>query len=329
MNWFYDAGGGQRQGPISEQELQALLNSQTLHAKTLVWREGMANWMPLDQAAPDIALGAGGPTQCCDACGSVQALAQLVEIGSRRFCAACKPNALLQLQSGVTLPSLNQAERTGPAWEHREEQGTFAAAVATVKGVLLKPAETFTTMKREGGLRSPMTYTLLLGCIGGFFGILYQVISKVGMARLELNKTPGFEFLPGIENLSNPTIIVIGLIVFAIFLPLMLLLTSFIHAGILHLSLMICGGAKQPFETTYRVCCYCSGSTSILQVVPVCGPLAAGIWGLVIACIGVAKAHEIDTGRAVIAILLPTLLCCVIFIGVGIMVASVAAQGHH
>ncbi len=328
MNWFYDAGAGQRQGPISAQELQALLDSQTIHAKTLVWREGMANWMPLDQALPDLALGAGGPTQCCDACGSVQSPSQLVEIGARQFCAACKPNALLQLQSGVTLPSLNQAERTGPAWEQRAELGVFAAAVATVKGVLLKPAETFSAMKREGGLRAPMTYTLLLGTIGSFFGILYQIVSNVGLSRLQLSKTPGFESLPGIEDLSNPVLIVIGLIALAIFLPLMLLLASFIHAGVLHLSLMICGGAKQPFETTYRVCCYCSGSSSILQIVPVCGALTAGIWGLVAACIGVAKAHEIDTGRAVIAILLPTLLCCIIGIGAGVMVAALAA-GHH
>jgi hypothetical protein len=94
---------------------------------------------------------------------------------------------------------------------------------------------------------------------------------------------------------------------------------------------MICGGAKQPFETTLRTYCYTQGSASLLQVVPICGALVGGLWALVCVCIGLSKTHEIGVGRAVIAVLLPGMICCVG--GVLIMGAVFTAIGanapHH
>ncbi len=51
MNWYY-AAGGQQQGPIDDAQLDALIQSGTVTPDTLVWREGMANWLPLRQARP-------------------------------------------------------------------------------------------------------------------------------------------------------------------------------------------------------------------------------------------------------------------------------------
>jgi hypothetical protein len=74
--------------------------------------------------------------------------------------------------------------------------------------------------------------------------------------------------------------------------------------------LMIVGGANQPFETTFRVLAFSQGSTGPLQMVPVCGGLISGVWALVCTCIGLARAHETDTGRAVVAVFLPVVVCC-------------------
>ena len=46
MNWFY-ADGGKQQGPIDEAQLVALIQSGKITQETLVWREGMADWLPL------------------------------------------------------------------------------------------------------------------------------------------------------------------------------------------------------------------------------------------------------------------------------------------
>ena len=81
-------------------------------------------------------------------------------------------------------------------------------------------------------------------------------------------------------------------------------------SGIFHLCLMIVGGAKQPFETTFRVVCFAGGSANPLLVIPICGGLIAGIWKIVLYCIGFARAHETDTGRAVLAVILPVIVCC-------------------
>ena len=73
---------------------------------------------------------------------------------------------------------------------------------------------------------------------------------------------------------------------------------------------MLVGGAKKSYETTLRVVCFATGSTQPLLIVPFCGSFVAGIWGLIVECIGLARAHETDIGRAVLAILLPMMVCC-------------------
>ena len=53
---------------------------------------------------------------------------------------------------------------------------------------------------------------------------------------------------------------------------------------------MIVGGAKQSFETTFRVLCYAGGSANALQPVPVCGGALAAVASLILNCIGLARA---------------------------------------
>lgn len=52
MMWYYEINGGQH-GPVEADEIHRRLNSGELSAATLIWREGMANWMPLGQV-PDL-----------------------------------------------------------------------------------------------------------------------------------------------------------------------------------------------------------------------------------------------------------------------------------
>lgn len=43
MNWYY-AVGQQQQGPVTEQQLQALAKDRVITGDTLVWREGLTGW---------------------------------------------------------------------------------------------------------------------------------------------------------------------------------------------------------------------------------------------------------------------------------------------
>lgn len=51
MQWYY-AINGQRQGPLIHSEFERLVREGVVRSDTLVWREGMANWVPYGQLAP-------------------------------------------------------------------------------------------------------------------------------------------------------------------------------------------------------------------------------------------------------------------------------------
>ena len=335
MNWYYEKDG-QRQGPVPDAELDRLIASGHVTATTLVWREGMANWTPLAQARPASAGQAAAPGEPppegmirCTATGNYFPPSEIVYIEGKPYSAAAKP-ALLQgvMQSGV-VPAGLAADRTGPAWEQRAELGMVKAGTDTIKEVLLKPGEAFPRMKREGGLGGPLLYLVIFGSIGGIAGLVYQILTRTAMhTAIASQSSQGSPINAGLFAALS-TGMLIGL---AIFMPALIALGAFIGAGMLHLGLMICGGAKQPFETTFRTYCYAQGSASVLQIIPLCGAMAGGIWSLICLCIGLSKTHEISVGKAVLAVFLPTIVCCFTFslIGGAIVAAVVASQsaGH-
>lgn len=183
-------------------------------------------------------------------------------------------------------------ERTGLPWERRSELGTPHAWVDTLKMVLLEPARAFSAMRREGGLLDPLFYALIGSTVGAICAIFYKEV--IGLTK-------------GVNPAPHELSILIPL---CIFMPLLIALGLFLQSAIIHLSLTLIGGATRPFETTFRTVCFSAGSASFLQVVPFCGALVAGVWNLIVMSIGLAKTHEISTGKAVLAVLLPTILCC-------------------
>lgn len=48
MDWYYSENG-QQKGPLSEGDLKALISSGKVMANDLIWREGMADWLPVAQ----------------------------------------------------------------------------------------------------------------------------------------------------------------------------------------------------------------------------------------------------------------------------------------
>ena len=101
--------------------------------------------------------------------------------------------------------------------------------------------------------------------------------------------------------------------------PVLVIVGVFIASGILHLCLMIVGGAKKPFETTFRVVCFSSGRTYLLSMIPFCG-------GMIVMRLqyraGDASAWRAPTksrpAKPSLAVLLPIIVCCggVILLGI-------------
>lgn len=192
-------------------------------------------------------------------------------------------------------PAAAAAPESGLPWEHRQQLGFFKAFFDTVSVLLSKPGEAFIMMKREGGLTDP----LLFGMIGGSVGTIVSILFQIGLQSVIRTNT-GLVDLFGVP-------VVVGLLVFS---PLWLALWLFIGSGILHLCLMMLGGANRPFETTFRVVCYACGSTQLFNVIPFCGAYVAPIYYIVLVCIGLTRAQETTTGKALLAIFLPIIVCC-------------------
>jgi hypothetical protein len=65
----------------------------------------------------------------------------------------------------------------------------------------------------------------------------------------------------------------------------------------------------------------------VLQLLPVCGAVASSIWNFVCMVIGLSEVHGIGKGRAAVAVLLPSLVCCGLFVaGIVFVIASLGGM---
>ena len=54
--WYYVNADRQRQGPVPADELRALHATGAINARSLVWRQGMPQWQPLEQVASELGI---------------------------------------------------------------------------------------------------------------------------------------------------------------------------------------------------------------------------------------------------------------------------------
>jgi len=129
MEWYYVEAGKQA-GPVGDAEFDQLISNGRLHSETLVWHEGMPNWLPLRQLRPSVApaystapplagpsaapvapLATGGPEVVCAQCGRIFPKEETIQYGASYVCANCKPTFVQRLKEGVptTFESLHYA----------------------------------------------------------------------------------------------------------------------------------------------------------------------------------------------------------------------------
>jgi hypothetical protein len=192
------------------------------------------------------------------------------------------------------------AAASGLPWEHRQQLGFGKAWFDTVSLLITKPSEAFTLMRPEGGMTDPLLFGLIGGCAGSVVSILWQAL---------LRSVPGFGgggdvfHYFGLGHLAF-------FIVYAVLSPLLVIIGLFLGSGILHLCLMLVGGANRSFETTFRVVSFTAGAAGLFSMIPMCGGIIAAVYHIVLNCIGLSRAHPTTTGKALLAIFLPLIVCC-------------------
>jgi hypothetical protein len=183
-------------------------------------------------------------------------------------------------------------------WESGE--GFIAAFYQTTVGSLFSPTRFFKKISSGEGYWSPLIYALITGIIGNGCAILWFWLF---MAQLiPMDRIP-FQHSLSILRLIIP-------------LPFQLAIAVFIGSGIVHLCLMIVGGNNNGYRTTFRAVAY-SYSGYLFGIIPFIGMIIGGIYTLILIIIGVREGHEISTGKAVLAVLLPL----IIVFGLGVLFA--------
>jgi hypothetical protein len=279
-------------GTFSEEDVREGLRAGRFVSIDLGWREGMPQWLPLSQF-PEFGTAATASPPPAPADGSPSP--------------AGPPS----------IPSVAVQPRSGLPWEHREQRGFFNAFAETLSMVLTRPGTAFSVMRTEGGFGEPLLYAVIGGGIGVIVWFcLSLVLNSLGVLG---NREDALGSMMGMT--ASSMVFVWRLLAIA--------LIPFIFGGLVHGSLMLLGGARKGFETTFRVIAFSQGSTAPLQLVPCCGGLAYVVWNLVANCIGIARAHEIDSGRATLAVLLPLIVCCGGGLFLLFMFGGLAALSHN
>src|SRR5436190_7067088 len=115
MNWYY-VDQGQQAGPVDDAQLDELRRSGKIQPDTLVWHEGMANWVAYQQAKSGSAPGAtpAAPAAAatstaetveavCAECGGIFAKEEIIRFGEAYVCRNCKPIFMQKLAEGARL----------------------------------------------------------------------------------------------------------------------------------------------------------------------------------------------------------------------------------
>jgi uncharacterized RDD family membrane protein YckC len=120
MNWHY-VDQGEKAGPVSDAQLAELNRIGKINADTLVWCEGMSDWMPFHTVKLEVPIGAvppvmdetkAGPSATtppsateavCSECGQTFPINETIRHGKSYICAACKPVFMQKLAEGAQL----------------------------------------------------------------------------------------------------------------------------------------------------------------------------------------------------------------------------------
>jgi len=225
--------------------------------------------------------------------------------------AGTTPTLPLATAAGVSAASPS----AGLPWEHRAQLGFVKAWFDTVSLLITKPSEAFTMMRPEGGLTDPLLFGLIGGSLGGIVSIIFQGLFQ---------SIPGFA---GRNDAFNSLGVSVGviLVIYAVLMPLLVTVGMFIGAAVLHLCLMLVGGANRSFETTFRVVGFTAGAANLFSIIPICGGIIAVVYHIVLQCIGLSRAHPTTTGKALMAIFLPMIVCCGLIVLLAVLLGGFGA----
>jgi len=185
----------------------------------------------------------------------------------------------------------------GPAfpWPPPEDAPVLPAFGATWKGATFDPGRFFAATPRDRGTGAAILFYLAVGILVAGATLFWDSVPFFADNAMEDAWASDFGYLglsPLVRFLLAPAVLMAGL---------------YISAGVVHVLLLMFGGATHGFGTTVRTFCY-ANSPTLFGVVPIVGTLVGAAWSLVLTIIGLRTAHETETWKAVLAVLIPLVI---------------------
>lgn len=180
-----------------------------------------------------------------------------------------------------------------------------------VKGLLTEPSKTFDASKGDTLGDAIKYYVVIVAVYSLLSAILFAAAfstfsSMMGLGQLGMLAGMG-------AGAAGAAVIFVILLVIGI-------IGVFISGAILHIGVYIVGG-KKGITQTLKAIIYGSTPGLLLGWIPVVGFLAS-IWSLILEILGIRQLHELTTGRAIVAVIIPLIIIAVLVV---ILAAVIAA----
>jgi hypothetical protein len=193
----------------------------------------------------------------------------------------------------------------GPPWEKKHELGFFVAFIETIKAFLLRPAVTFSVMRRNAGIGDALVYTLAIQV----FTFLWTFAISEPNPEMFLPESPELrELIELPENISQIMILAY---------PISVILLQFISALGVHLSLKWRGLQTYDFTLIFRIFAYASGTASLLILLPLIGGMFSLGMTIYLAYVGLRTIFAMDVGSFMITVFMA------FFLSLGLYLLSV------
>lgn len=178
----------------------------------------------------------------------------------------------------------------GPPWEKKHELGFFVAFIETIKSFLIRPAVTFSVMRRQAGLGDALVYTVALQVFTFLWAMAVGVLDPGSLFPPEF-----IEMFDLPANISQVMIIAY---------PVSVILLQFGSAVALHFTLQWRGLQTYDFSLVFRIIAYAVGTAAVLSLLPVLGGLIQ-IWlTIYLVYIGLRTIYAMEPGSFLITAVL-------------------------
>ncbi len=171
MNWYY-AHNGERKGPVTPAEFQALVASGTVNDNTLVWRDGMANWQPYadvkgqtDASSTDTAV--------CAVSGQTYPKSEMIQFDGQWVSAEHRDTFFQRLKQGAAQP--NELVYVGFWWRFLAKliDGAITFTVGSIFNAVVLGIGIFTQPQFEPGDTAAVMHFLMLNLVAMAFGLTF------------------------------------------------------------------------------------------------------------------------------------------------------------